>query len=940
MESVTEGRPKYCRIESRSESVRCLNDETVNKKRITKFGDKTVNRTVSAASILDCRYRRSDKMIKVGKAVSSSDDLYESDQSMTLKKTRNPSVNLSIQNLTINNSSGVEIGCVVNKSFSNDITPIHVDADITAMNCSQGALTNSNEEVSSSKEHRYTNDPYLQNVIDNTKLQLESFKMKVFEKTPAFDSALDILHRYGTVFIIGKLGDGKTMTSRKLMKEVERTNSILLELHVCDPESFDKLVNGKRDTVVFIDDFLGKTHLDPCLLKLWIKLFPKMEEIVRAGNVQFIMATRKDILEEVRNNLQGLEFFREERIVDMSTFDISGIKERMLKRHIETSSIFVLAEEVCNHSARDLTERITISAADIREICSVETAIGFPYSCYLFTRDSRWASEGFKFFINPVLYLKSEIELLKREHTGRYCVLAVILLCGGIISYHDVSRDISREHFKSALSRVSKAFGVPLNRSAVARGAEVLATSATFLTRVDDGSYVFSHQAIEEAVSLAYPTTELIDIIELCPFRFLLEMVVINSCDPPRVIYSWDRRNKSCKIELSVHDFESLASRFMNETLAGNVWEVVHHTAFLDLTFLDCFFRKVTDSGNLNAIIHARHNNNHGGDLLFYAADNEKPRIKLVEKLLEIYSEVQSAKKNQTGRKLNCFSVPREQDEDIEKAKSSALHTACRLGRKDVVDVLLKFNTQQNYKLLSTAMHSQNVEIVQTLLQSYKWLEEQKRLALQEACKLGSIELFDLMVTVVKVKRADLWFSKCLVESAKSGNVELFNKILDKGCDVNYRGEFDRCALHEASIRAHGSLVKYLTEVPDTDINVKDMQGYTALHYAAEYNLLDIAKQLISAREDVDLCARTNDQYWPHKKNPKSTNENQALMKQGMTPYDLALQGHHDEMCKLLEEVASVRQNMNHLQLSCSHYLTFDGNTDNNGLENDCTNMV
>ncbi|KAL3836259.1 hypothetical protein ACJMK2_021698 [Sinanodonta woodiana] len=805
---------------------------------------------------------------------------------------RTGSVN-SHMSVALSKCNSIFLGCNFHSSATCDLDSTTNEDFIL------NALHDYTEQEDPASTNEYSQNPLcLQTVIDNTNLVLKSWKLGLFVRTPAYELSLQTLRRHGVVFITGNIGDGKTMTSRKLLEDMRNSDTILLELNACNPSNFETLVNGTKNTVVFIDDFLGKEHMDGKLLKMWTRHFSLMEDMIETNNVQFILTTRKDILEEAKSSLKMYEFFRRERIVVMTTCDLSMVKEQILLRHVQMSSIFVMEDYLHNSFTTEVEKKKIITFNQIKEIAEIETPIGYPLCCYLFTRNKKYADEGKLFFLNPVHVLKWEIQRLEREDKHKYCALAVLLLCGGKISHYDTLSESRSNKYRKALTKVSKTCEIRLQRATIAKISIILASSGTFLRMTDDAGFIFSHNCVEKAISLAYRTKGLKNIIQMCPFRFLLEMVVTNSNDEPAIIKDPDRLDNVFTIELSIPEFDLLVDRFVCEILGGNAREVSHHKALLDTKFLHRFFAVIRESGKITQVITARENVNDVGGLLFYAADNEVPKVELLEGLLKLHSENQPRKNNCV--RLNCFLATNGSNEYLEHAMSSALHAACRLGHIEICDILLKFDAKETPNLLLTAIQSQSFEIVQRLLQKYKWSEKQKQLALLESCKHGNIKLFDLIMQSVKCKLEKDMLSKCLLESVKSGNIDLLENILAEGCDVNYAGYFERCALHEACIGDHESLVVRLLHVPNININAIDRLGYTALHYAAENNLVRIVKLLINANAELKFSVR-NDVTTVASGLPRRL---KLRMMQMMSPYGLAKLRGHTDVCMVLEDVA------------------------------------
>ena len=66
-----------------------------------------------------------------------------------------------------------------------------------------------------------------------------------------------------------------------------------------------------------------------------------------------------------------------------------------------------------------------------------------------------------------------------------------------------------------------------------------------------------------------------------------------------------------------------------------------------------------------------------------------------------------------------------------------------------------------------------------------------------------------------------------------------------RGKDVNYKDSCGHTALMLAVWKNHNSIVKLLLDQPAVDVNVKDDDGWTALHYAASANNAEGARMLL-----------------------------------------------------------------------------------------------
>lgn len=79
---------------------------------------------------------------------------------------------------------------------------------------------------------------------------------------------------------------------------------------------------------------------------------------------------------------------------------------------------------------------------------------------------------------------------------------------------------------------------------------------------------------------------------------------------------------------------------------------------------------------------------------------------------------------------------------------------------------------------------------------------------------------------------------------AETGKLEQLQQLLAGGTDVNEKDSDGRTPLHWAASYGHLDIVKELLK-HNAKVNEKNNRGWTPLHYAAYYGFLDIIKELI-----------------------------------------------------------------------------------------------
>lgn len=112
--------------------------------------------------------------------------------------------------------------------------------------------------------------------------------------------------------------------------------------------------------------------------------------------------------------------------------------------------------------------------------------------------------------------------------------------------------------------------------------------------------------------------------------------------------------------------------------------------------------------------------------------------------------------------------------------------------------------------------------------------------------------LFILLIFTVSVSRAGQSQDEALLEAAEKGDIEGVKISLDKGANINAKGEYrSDTALIKAATRGDEEIVRVLL-MKGAKVNENDKFGATALMYAASGGYTQIVESLIESGADVN----------------------------------------------------------------------------------------
>ncbi|XP_071506386.1 uncharacterized protein [Diadema antillarum] len=149
----------------------------------------------------------------------------------------------------------------------------------------------------------------------------------------------------------------------------------------------------------------------------------------------------------------------------------------------------------------------------------------------------------------------------------------------------------------------------------------------------------------------------------------------------------------------------------------------------------------------------------------------------------------------------------------------SPMQVAAHQGHLEAVKVLMQYKPSLDYRdsdgdtALLYAAYGNNMEIMKYMI---------------DHCKEAGVTDHQTFIDVRQKQQRT-----CLHVSARRGNLDCVQLLLDRGCSCNLQDKAGDLALHDAIHKDKRDVVKYLVEWPQSDLTMCNKKGLSPLHYAA-----------------------------------------------------------------------------------------------------------
>ena len=199
----------------------------------------------------------------------------------------------------------------------------------------------------------------------------------------------------------------------------------------------------------------------------------------------------------------------------------------------------------------------------------------------------------------------------------------------------------------------------------------------------------------------------------------------------------------------------------------------------------------------------------------------------------------------------------------IDSKGSTCLIFAASSGHTETVrylaglkDVDLNHSGKYGVTALNCALQRGHADVVEVLIDAGADIEtkdDMGRSPLHWSCYSGALDVVKMLVEAgAGVRGIDSKGYTCLIFAAANGHTETVRYLAGlKDVDLNHSGNNGRTALHVAlQGGGHADVMQLLVDA-GADIEAKDIQGATPLHFACMGGELDIVQKLLKAGADV-----------------------------------------------------------------------------------------
>ncbi|XP_067686649.1 uncharacterized protein [Haliotis asinina] len=672
--------------------------------------------------------------------------------------------------------------------------------------------------------------PDLKRIIHQTNMILRDWERKLFYTTKATREAKNVLMTRGSLFLVGRSGDGKTSMAYHILTEFRKYKSRFQAYIVYEPEDMKHI--PPDNTIVFVDDILGRSAFSFVLLEKWKSYFRHLTSYVGAGHIYFI-STSPDF---VRDKCRGL--------ID----DIS-----LLSNVIDTTS-----EEYCLRTYEkeamltDYLHRYDVEMTDKERGAIVRSSliIGFPQCCQYFVTNQEAQNAGHKFFLNPFVILRSQITKLKETDALAYMVLVLALFNnGGVLAK---ALDPYSTEDPPAFHTVMEACGIPRDtpKKDVKSAAIKLERKKYLVYNKQEGTFDFSHQSLYDAICLVFGDESVEKLLEIAPASFLVDH---------SSVFDSSHENRRNRIQIHREHYKTFINRIMRDIQTNN-FKLLEHRAFARKDFVDELFENIERSESIHRLLR-----NEGSvkqlinDRTLYrltAAGKCQPLLQHLVSLLSNTDEEQHTLLLHDIMEGSCSSGDIELFDDVLSRNVSPCSKCALVAAESSIDngyimrrlqrhIPPEFETMET--VVDILVEKQRLQTLRHVTSHVNWSHFQtpkrKRKLLLSVCSSGKFGMFKLL-TGPKCIGDPENKNELLMAAVDGGSKDIVKCLITKE-NKDQVDKFQRSVLHHACLNGSADLCQFLLSQQVDEYRI-DMDGATAFHLACKNRDKSFIEQLLS----------------------------------------------------------------------------------------------
>ncbi|XP_071099011.1 uncharacterized protein [Haliotis cracherodii] len=707
------------------------------------------------------------------------------------------------------------------------------------------------------------------NLLSETHEQKIQDIQKVFVKTEAFEDVKERLQIVGHVTISGAPGSGKTSMALMLGGEYRRQGYELVLVEDVDKVQLSDFLDKDRDVCVIFDDMFKTfrsytdvprlTHflydllvlLEQCKSKSE-RRYESLRQESRADQRVMVYSNIYCIFTSETNNLEhALSMLEDQRLFKPVSEIILTKTTPLCYTHEERKAIWL------KHK-RQYKCRTDVDVNKI--IAFMETTVGFPLACKLFSRYTGFQTSSERFFEDPHFYIKHELHTIISLLDDKSAALILLLLCEGQlnISQLEAASDPGLEaHFKAVSSIVK-----------TAARKDVVKASRTFCGTVctEGNTKTFSHSVIYDVCASVLFSIDPEFTLKHCSITFLFEHV------QDQQAMGTPLNEHQLSIPFSGAYSGIIAKRMADAIVSGAFSKYIMYLTLKENEIADSLCEMIKEPAALSD--DAKHN------ILQYACITGNKNI--LERLVpycyidrhDLYGWTPLMYAVVSGQ-MGCFDILVNRKADITLCDSNnynLLHLACQHGSLPTVkhismvlkklrsDLYLNARGRHDWTSVMCAVLSGKKDVLDYLIQTKVDLtlrDSKNNTPLHLACRYGHTSIVESLLPNTDVNTRGNNGQTPVMCALLSETKETLDLLVSHNADITLTDDDNNSLIHVACHVDDMSLVVQI--MPKFDINIQGKHGWTPVMTAAVNGKADLFRLFLDTLNvDLKLTDDTN----------------------------------------------------------------------------------